>query len=345
VSDIEWTDRTWNPLVGCTRVSPGCEHCYAERFVHRQLSPQHRGLTVLGKGEKGPRWTGEVRLVESALGKPLSWRKPQRVFVNSLSDLWHENVSNETVARIFAIMAGAPHITFQILTKRPERMREWFRWIATAPAWRTDGRHDPLAYLCGTISEESAPLPAWVGEEGEALFAKMADAEWPLANVWLGVTAEDQQRADERIPLLLDTPAAVRFVSYEPALGPVNFGPWMGLECTHEDAYTESDTNATICKRCDDAAHLDWLIVGGESGHGARPFDVAWARSAVEQCQEAGTACFVKQLGAQPRAHIFKRPLTHDEFGSSAFDVPLKSGKGNDPAEWPRDLRVREFPR
>jgi len=320
MSDIEWTSKTWNPIVGCTRVSPGCEHCYAERFVHRGMAPQHRGLTVLGKGEKGPRWTGEVRLVESALAKPLSWRKPQRVFVNSLSDLFHDSLKLDDVARIFAVMAEATRHTFQILTKRPKRMHGLLSsdafWAQVDAAWcelfaadRTSDHHDIIA---NDLSRHF------------------------LDSVWLGVTAEDQQRADERIPLLLDTPSAVRFVSYEPALGPVDFGRWMGLKCTHEDAYTESDTNATICKHCDDATHLDWLIVGGESGPGARPFDLAWARSAVEQCKAASVPVFVKQLGTFPVVGPYRDPPTR---------VKLAHGKGADPSEWPADLCVREFPR
>ena len=318
MSDIEWTDATWNAIVGCSRVSPGCEHCYAERFVHRGLSEQHRGLTVLGKGTKGPRWTGEVRLVESVLAKPLSWRKPKRVFVNSLSDLFHEKLSNEAIAAVFGVMAACPHLTFQVLTKRPKRMREWFAWIASEvdrydPAWETT--------LCVVCAQQLSGyrVPSGAGPR---------ERVWPLPNVWLGVTAEDQQRADERIPLLLDTPAAVRFVSYEPALGPVTFrDEWLRSRCPEHDS--PSGFCSLDCRSR--TASLDWLIVGGESGPGARPFDLAWARSAVEQCKAAGVPVFVKQLGARPE-HNERQP------------VRLRHRKGADSSEWPEDLRVRQFP-
>jgi protein gp37 len=363
VTAIEWTDRTWNPLVGCTRVSPGCEHCYAERFVHRELAPQHRGLTVVGKGAKGPRWTGEVRLVENALAKPLSWRKPQRVFVNSLSDLWHEGVSNETVAAIVGVMAAGPHLTFQVLTTRPERMRAWFSWISGMRGALGVHPTDPVMgcfMLAARHTDLTEPLTTAY---------QKPSPPWPLPNVWLGVTAEDQQRADERIPLLLDTPAAVRFVSYEPALGPVQWrSGW--LEPTRAQSWGRRSDGAWGCDaccngdRCDCVRHVDrrsctvcmgtgaypfrgvdWLIVGGESGPGARPFDLAWARSAVAQCREARVPVFVKQLGAKPRAHAFRQPLrVRDELDCSAFDLNLAHRKGADPSEWPADLRVRQFP-
>ncbi|HSN25796.1 MAG TPA: phage Gp37/Gp68 family protein [Kofleriaceae bacterium] len=338
MSDIEWTDRTWNPIVGCARVSPGCEHCYAERFVHRGLSPQHKGLTVMRN--HGPGWTGEVRLVESALAKPLSWRKPQRVFVNSLSDLWHEGVSNETCAAIFGVMAATPHITYQVLTKRPERMRAWFSWVADegdevlgAVGEEPDGHDGQVAAACAMYAKE-IDCGGVLTRDG---FRNATKAAWPLLNVWIGVTAEDQQRADERIPLLLDTPAAVRFVSYEPALGPIDF---------RIAAFNGADSIESL-------EGLHWLIVGGESGPGARPFDLAWARSAVEQCKAAGVRVFVKQLGAQPclgEPEPTGNFRTNPETGKREYEYALprfvtKHRKGNDPSEWPEDLRVREFPR
>jgi protein gp37 len=203
---IEWTEATWNPLVGCSRVSAGCQRCYAERLVHRGLAPQHRGLTKLVGGE--PRWTGEVRLVESALSLPLRWKTPRRVFVNSLSDLFHESVPDEWVLSIFEVMGGAWWHTYQLLTKRPERMAAVIERIN--PTLREQGR---------------APFgPVW-------------------KHVWLGVSVEDQATADERIPLLLETPAEVRWVSAEPLLGPVDFSPWFPPR----------------------QPALDWVVVGGES--------------------------------------------------------------------------------
>jgi len=353
VSDIEWTDATWNPIVGCSRVSPGCEHCYAERFVHRELAPQHRGLTVLGKGEKGPRWTGEVRLVESRLGEPLRWRKPKRVFVNSLSDLFHDALTNEQIAAVFGVMAACPHLTLQVLTKRPARMREWFAWLdgfapeGDEPNASASGRRGWERWECVRHAVRLGAV-----EAGEVLRHQRSgdSAAWPLPNVWLGVTAEDQQRADERIPLLLDTPAAVRFVSYEPALGPVDFKniasardemmlPLAGL--TWSVRFTEPPRVIRT------HAKLDWVIVGGESGPGARPFDLAWARSAVAQCRAAGVPVFVKQLGANVERRRCRDCADNDgtcEHDGLSCDG-LKHRKGADPSEWPADLRVREFPR
>jgi protein gp37 len=332
VSDIEWTDATWNPIVGCSRVSPGCEHCYAERFVHRGLAEQHRGLTVIGK--KGPRWTGEARLVESRLGEPLSWRKPKRVFVNSLSDLWHEAVSNETVARIFGVMAACPHLTFQVLTKRPKRMREWFSWIAAegeevlaAVGEKPDGNDGQIAAACAMYVKEKD----CGGLLTRAQFTCAVQQSWPLANVWLGVTAEDQQRADERIPMLLDTPAALRFVSYEPGIGPVRF-----------DRIGDDEMGATYdaLRGCMSGDHehsggprLDWLIVGGESAQGgaeARGLELDWAYSTIEQCRGYRVPVFMKQLGSRA--------------GSSGFNYKTADRAGANPSEWPADLRVREFP-
>jgi protein gp37 len=351
VSDIEWTDRTWNPIVGCTRVSPGCEHCYAERFVHRGMAPQHRGLTVLGKGEKGPRWTGEVRVVHERLEVPISWKKPARVFVNSLSDLFHDELTDIDIAEVFAVMARAKWHTFQVLTKRPERMRAWFEWLRDAEPSTPDAALDTI---------DAAPV-------------------WPLPNVWLGVTAEDQQRADERIPLLLDTPAAVRFVSYEPALGPVTLrDEWLHVGRCRAISPAPDRFRCGMPADHDDHPHtalvpsgaswfgrpaVDWLIVGGESGHGARPFDLAWARSAVEQCNAAGVRVFVKQFGAKPidsalgdvleggyvhytRSIAEARGMVGATPGYTVEPhvVKLASRKGNDPSEWPAELRVREFP-
>jgi protein gp37 len=313
MTKIEWTrgddgamGKTWNPVRGCSVVSPGCTHCYAMKQAAR--FPAYRGLTKPSKG--GPVWTGEVRLVPEKLGEPLRWRKPRRVFVNSMSDLFHEGVPDEFIAEVFGVMALADRHTFQILTKRPERMRRWIE-----------------EHTC-------ANNPRF----------------WPLPNVWLGVSCEDQVRADERIPLLLDTPAAVRFVSYEPALGPLQLDPsWIG-------GYPSSDEWARTGPK---EPRLSWLIVGGESGPSARPCDVSWVRSIVAQCRAAGVACFVKQLGARPYetfppgykdAQLSREGWTLVEYADGSQPprwsrFPRYSDrKGGDPAEWPEDLRVREWP-
>jgi protein gp37 len=216
-STIEWTEATWNPVTGCTKVSPGCAHCYAETFAERFRGvPGHTY-------EQG----FDLRLWPERLDLPLRWRKPRRVFVNSMSDLFHEDVPDAFVAEVFAVMAQASRHTFQVLTKRPERL------AALAPS-----------------------LP------------------WP-ANVWMGVSIENR-RFVHRADYLRQIPAAVRFISAEPLLGP--------LERLSLDG-------------------IDWLIVGGESGPRARPMDLAWARDVVAQCRTDGVAPFVKQLGVRWAGH------------------------------------------
>lgn len=254
---IAWTDATWNPVRGCSRVSEGCRNCYAERFAAR-FSGEEEGfesagpqgwITTKAEGrfhgfaemtKSGPRWTGRVEPVHGKFGEPLRWRKPRRVFVNSMSDLFHEKLRDEQLDEIFGVMLGCavldmPRHTFQVLTKRPERMRRYFTerspsdlveaWAKAGDGTITMGDADVLfsEYVWGMTSHDwrpdhTAPLEApsepW----------KHLRGVWPLPNVWLGVSVEDQKSADERIPLLLETPAAVRFISAEPLLGPVNLG-------------------------------------------------------------------------------------------------------------------------
>lgn len=311
-TSIEWTDVTWNPVRGCRRVSPGCENCYAEKLAHRFSGPgkPYEGLTRLGPN--GVRWTGEARLVPEVLDQPRRWRKPRRVFVNSMSDLFHESLSENDIKLVFAAMASAPQHTFQVLTKRADRMRQ--------------------------------VLSGWGGFGFSA-----------LPNVWLGVSVEDQQRADERIPHLLATPAAVRFLSCEPLLEGVRLSPsWLlgrFIECRDE---TNDDEQIDPCQGCDAVPNdgsgggdycgavrgprIDWVIVGGESGPGARPFGIDWGISLLHQCAAAGVACFVKQLGARP---FF---VDGGSASHSRNFMMLADKKGGDMAEWPEDLRVREWP-
>jgi protein gp37 len=356
VTTIEWCDVVWNPIVGCSRVSAGCEHCYAERVAHRGMSAQHRGLTVMGK--KGPRWTGEVRFLPERLAEPLSWRKPRRVFVNSMSDLFHERVSDEQIAAVFGVMAATPQHAYQILTKRPERARDFMRWIVgqDLAIEDLDGCTPGLLHAnAAALAEE-----ARVGGRQRLHMESCADPSgpWPLPNVWLGVSVEDQRAADERIPLLLGTPAARRWVSYEPALGPIDFREWTdpyaqrqclaryGRWGTCVDCPCTSDgVRPELCVNTERYDHhlsetslhprLDWIVVGGESGPGARPFDIAWARSTIEQCRSAGVPVFVKQLGAMPRWSDTPPPQWSER---------IVDRKGGDPSEWPADLRVREVP-
>jgi protein gp37 len=279
----------------------------------------------------GPHWTGKVELIESKLEEPLHWREPRRVFVNSMSDLFHESLPDEAIDRVLAVAALCPQHTLQVLTKRKERMREYM-----AAAIGAGHRGDAVAAL----TRENF---AWRWHKLGMQWA------WPLPNVWLGVSVEDQATADERIPLLLQTPAAVRFVSYEPALGPVNFTPYIGhrtYRCSCGWHETQLDLNpegrdwrCLKCLRvCQEFPALDWLIVGGESGPKARPFDLAWARSARDACRDAGVAFFMKQLGA--------KPYEEDEnaLGDGRDTVKCRDRKGGDMSEWPEGLRVRQFP-
>lgn len=244
---IEWSDATWNPIVGCSVVSPGCTNCYAMREAGGRLAatPKFTGLTQSSKA--GPVWNGQVRLWEKALDQPLRWKKPRRIFVNSMSDLFHENLPGAAIDQVFAVMALCPQHVFIVLTKRASRMRDYMQPFDRRRADSLGEQVLALGY--------SEPL--------ELL-------RWPLPNVWLGVSAEDQARADERREDLRNTPAAVQFVSYEPALGPVD---WRGWE------------------------FLSWLISGGESGPNARPSHPDWHRGARDFCQANNIAYFFKQWG------------------------------------------------
>lgn len=246
-TSIEWTDTTWNPIVGCSVISPGCTNCYAMKFAGNRLQhlPAYEGLTRSSKA--GPVWTGEVRRQDSVLFDPLSWRKPRRVFVNSMSDLFHENVADAVIAQIFAVMAACPQHQFQVLTKRAERMRAW-------------------------VSKDGRDLEVWAAMGNVPGMLGCAAPIWPLPNVWLGVSAEDQTRWNERVQHLIETPAATRFVSAEPLIGPI----WGGTS---------------------QLAQLDWVIVGGESGPKARPMHPAWAIDMRDRCAFYDVAFFFKQWG------------------------------------------------
>jgi len=333
-SSIEWTNKTWNPTRGCRRISPGCEHCYAETMAARFCGAGRpfEGLIQLGK--QGPRWNGEGRFVPDKLDEPLHWRKPARVFVNSMSDLFFEEFSDEEIAAVFGVMAACPQHTFQVLTKRPERALEWFRWAAS---------HQNSAWeICAFEASDQIP-PNPPKRFSEELIAPPDVPEaWPLPNVHIGVSVENQHYADERIPLLLQLPAAVRFVSYEPALGPVDFGAWASLGGDDHGRDSRAGDVWRSVRR-----GIDWVIVGGESGPGARPFELAWARGVVQQCKAAGVPVFVKQLGAcasDPVNGIAGAALRVPDDAKDLISLRLKDRKGGAMEEWPEDLRVREFP-
>jgi protein gp37 len=270
---IEWTEETWNPATGCTKISPGCKHCYAEGVAERFFAKQYP------KNPDGSfRKFTDVRMHPDRLEEPLRRRKPTMYFVNSMSDLFHEDVDFLFVGQVFAVMAKCPQHTFQILTKRPERMLDFFN--RTTP---------------------------------NLMFVP----DWPLPNVWLGVSVESQKYADQRIPLLLETPAAVRFLSVEPLLEEVDL-----------------QTNRNYLRGVQDGyiPPIDWVIVGGESGPGARPFGLAWAEKLRLQCLATQVPFFFKQCGSNPRSF-------------SGVPFTPKDSKGGDLSEVPERLRVRQFPK
>lgn len=316
---IEWTDVTWNPTRGCSLASPGCAGCYAMAFAHRFHGPgqPYEGLTRLRTNGKGPVWTGEVRLIEDAILEPLHWKKPRRIFVNSMSDLFHESLADADIDRVFAVMAATPRHTFQVLTKRADEMLSWSK-----------GAEKRVRLACEKLADAMH-----CRTDGFTL-------TWPLPNVWLGVSVEDQEHAQRRIPDLLATPAAVRFVSAEPLLESLDLRPWLGPDrCQECNGMGENAANG-CCPACEGTGNyqgpgasrgIDWLIVGGESGRKARPFEIGWALSLRAQSRASSTAFFMKQLGDKPTRDGQPQPIT--------------SPKGGNFLEMPEALRVREFPR
>jgi len=248
MSKIQWTDETWNPIVGCSRVpgSPGCGRCYAA------TAAKSARLQQFDRYQKVAAWNGTVEFVESVLYKPLSWKKSRKIFTCSMSDLFHENIPDSWRHRVFGVMALAKlsggiahqHI-FQVLTKRPENMKRYF-------------------LQCSKAIKEEAIKISWEKKK------PLSDFTMPLGKVWLGATVENQQKADERIPILRETPGAIKFLSCEPLLEPIQL-----------------DLNG-----------IDWVIVGGESGRDSRECNIDWMEDIVKQCKNAGTKVFVKQLGS-----------------------------------------------
>jgi len=352
MSRIEWTDETWNPVSGCTKVSAGCKFCYAETVANRFWAKQYPAVARMNGTPVSPRTFTDVWTHPDRLAQPLGWRKPRRVFVNSMSDLFHPDVPDDFIDQVFAVMALCPQHTFQVLTKRPERMREYVSGLGASPG-------DRIGDACFDLEmrpEDSDCLVANI-INGFAWWRDMPERGvpldgshplWPLPNTWLGVSVENQATADVRIPFLLQTPAALRFVSVEPLLAPVNLAKIPAPNQCHQDALSGRNLwNGRPMER------LDWLIVGGESGPKARPCDVEWIRSIVQQCKAAGVPCFVKQLGArpydgatiEPTGEFRTSPETgHRQMGATVRTLGLRSHKGADPSEWPEDLRVREWP-
>lgn len=305
---INWTNASWNPILGCDRVSPGCDSCYAISQARiRAANPNPRvaaafaGLTE--RTDAGVDWTGTVNLLPERLEQPLQWRKPRKIFVNSLADLFHESVPDEFIARVFAVMAATPHHTYQLLTKRHARMRS----LLSRGTLGTDGFPDRV-------------------EEAMAEFTHASLDEWPLPNLWLGVSAEDQHWAAIRVHALLATPAAVRWVSAEPLLGPVDLRNLqvrgnVFIDALCGDVKTGEGEIYAACP-----GSVSWVVCGGESGARARPMRPEWARSLRDQCQAAGVPYWFKQTG-----RILAREL----------GIP---GAGSDWEHLPEPYRTRDYP-
>lgn len=336
---IEWSEKVWNPVRGCSRVSPGCENCYAERQSARFCDPGQYAHGYAERTAAGARWTRRVALIPEKLAEPLSWRKPALVFVNSMSDLFHEKLTDEEIAAVFGVMASCPHLTFQVLTKRADRLPGWFAWAGSA-----------ALDLCACKADDALQphVPRIVRAQA---FAHWSGARvWPLPNVWLGVSVEDQQRADERIPHLLAAPAAVRFLSCEPLLGSIN------LTAVGSGQIKINALNGgwAVPRNTDEhrqEPRIHWVICGGESGPGARPMDIAWMRLIKEQCAAVGLPYFGKQVGSRPAWDGCARPgelwppgTKKEDDMEGRWSIHLKDRKGGDPAEWPEDLRVRQMP-
>jgi protein gp37 len=319
---IAWTEQTWNPIRGCTRISKGCTRCYAE-VVAARFSDE--GLAYEGLARRtsaGPRWTGKLVVVDEHMADPIRWQRPRMIFVNSMSDLFHESLPIEAIARVYAVMLLAPHHTFQVLTKRARRMREVL----------SDSSFYGRVLEAANEFRDRWPKLTGIGISDPTLF--------PPKHVWNGVSVEDQDAADERLPELVRVPSAVRWISVEPQLGAVRLSPAM-------------------------LPALQWVVIGGESGHDAREFKVEWARSLMAQCRDAGVRVFMKQTGSNPTATYYDEGYRelHEAGGierpdpigwdyrdgqpppDTRMSVRGVARAGGEPAEWPEDLRVREFPR
>ncbi|MBY2911396.1 phage Gp37/Gp68 family protein [Rhizobium leguminosarum] len=308
---IEWTDATWNPITGCSVVSPGCTNCYAMKLAGTRLQhhPSRAGLTRDTKA--GPVWTGEVRFNDQWLEEPLHWKRPRMIFVCAHGDLFAEGVPNEWIDKVFAVMAAAPQHIFQVLTKRPERMRE---------------------YLTSKLLEHRI-----VAAQIQLAFPIKSPGRWPhmpLPNVWLGVSVEDQKRADERLPILHEIRAAVLWVSNEPALGPIDWKRWLptgrrarspqghefiapqyfmtkcehcgwigSSELQHVSPIADTGDADVICCNChqitdcDEIPRIGWMVAGGESGAGCRPMHPHWTYQLRDQCAIANVPFLFKQWG------------------------------------------------
>lgn len=329
-SEIEWTDSSWNPIRGCSKVSAGCDNCYAMGVAYR-FSGKGQPYEGLARKVNGrPAWTNVVREASDHLEDPLRWLKPRRIFVNSMADLFHESLTDDVIGRIFAVMGAAPWHTYQVLTKRPERMAS----LLSNP--------DFVRFVeRGVLVSATGHPHAMQG------FKVRGQPTMPFPWVWLGTSVEDQAAADKRIPHLLRAPAAVRFLSCEPLLGPVDLCLTIpvtrvltvlgsGSEQTEVGAYNTltgewwpalGNAEDEYSKRLAGLPRVDWVIVGGESGHRARPIQAEWISHLITACEQAEVKTFVKQTGA-----VWAR------------DHGYQDRKGGDPSEWPLGWQIQQFP-
>lgn len=262
---IQWTDETWNPIIGCSKISPGCVNCYAETMATRlaamsikKVIPSLNGYPEIIFGRK---WNGKVVFMQQAISKPLAWRKPRKIFVCSMGDLFHESVPFEWIDMVMAIIACTPHHTYQILTKRPDRMAEYF----SCSKDMLISRWENAIYKMG-ICDKNDDLDSVV-----CYIYNRSEREWPLNNVWLGVTAENQEQANKRIPILLQIPSVIKFVSIEPMIDYVRLVRFL--------------------------PELHWVICGGESGQNARPINPDWVRNLRDACEDYERPFFFKSWG------------------------------------------------
>lgn len=288
---ISWTDATWNPITGCSVVSPGCTNCYAMRLAGTRLKHHWSRMGLTNDTKAGPVWNDKVLFNEPWLDQPLRWKRPRRVFVCAHGDLFHENVPDEWIDRVFAVMALAPQHQFQVLTKRPARMRAYLRRDSVDYA----GRRMRAPGMGARDRIRGAMID----------LGKYTEIDWPLPNVWLGTSVENQQCADERIPDLIETPAAVRFISAEPLLGPLEIRCFLQTFSRTKMGLTNDPLASVLMQESIESGHgyarnaIDWLIVGAESGPNHRPFDEDWARDLRDQCDQADVAFFYKQKISQ----------------------------------------------
>jgi protein gp37 len=319
MSKIQWTDETWNPTTGCTKISPGCLNCYIERTPPMRMA-----------GRKFVKGKIPLELHEDRLDKPLQWKKPRRIFVNSMSDLFHEDIPDAFIRRVFAVVSLAGQHTFQILTKRADRLASWFR----------DHPENSLsacqAEYCVEDGYPRTPTGKSRVRDLRSINGSRSNGEgnlWPLRNVWLGVSVENQEQADRRIPPLLQTPAAVRFLSCEPLLSDIDLSEWIQFQ---GPTWRYSDADDSTGR-----PGIDWVIVGGESGPNSRQAHLEWFRDIIRQCKAASVPVFMKQTGQC----VLTGRSSIDKPSVATQAVMLKDKKGGDMKEWPSDLRVREFPK